>query len=283
VTFRTRLLLIFTFAVVASVGLVEWLVSGTTGDAFERVETQRVDGAVAQFRREFQRRGAETVRAVQAIAASDVATNLALASDYAPYYSEASALASANGLDLLELVAADGAIISSAEWPARFGYKEEWLAGTSGWTSRGAFLRREELPDGMTLALAAVAEASAGDRKLLVTGGQRLEREFLSSLVLPEGMRVLLYRGGVAAGRVIGPSGPVAESGPLLPLIDQVRSERRLVGRALNRQFTPGIGRDGSLFAAYRNNPGNWRHPGGRSFELVGYGARDAAGAGPGA
>jgi len=159
VTFRTRLLLIFTLAVVVSVGLVEWLVSRTTRDAFERVEAQRVEGLVAQFRREFQRRGAETVRAVQAIAASDVATNMALASDYAPFYNEASGLASANGLDLLELVAADGAIISSAEWPARFGYKEEWLAGTSGWKLRGAFFRREELPDGTTLAQAAVAEA----------------------------------------------------------------------------------------------------------------------------
>jgi signal transduction histidine kinase len=233
VTFRTRLLLIFTLAVVASVGLVEWLVSRTTRDAFERVEAQRVDGAVAQFRREFERRGAETVRAVQAIATSDAATNMALASDYAPYYSEASALASANGLDLLELVAADGAIISSAEWPARFGYKEEWLAGSSGWKSRGAFLRREELQDGMTLALAAVAEASAGDRKLFVTGGQRLERQFLSSLVLPEGMRVLLYRGGVSPGGLLGSAGPVAESAPLLPLIDQVRGQRRELSRTV--------------------------------------------------
>jgi two-component system nitrogen regulation sensor histidine kinase NtrY len=244
VTFRTRLLLIFTLAVVASVGLVEWLVSRTTRDAFERVETQRVDGAVAQFRREFQRRGAETLRAVQAIATSDVATNMALAADYAPYYGEASALAAANGLDLLELVAADGAIISSAEWPARFGYKEEWLAGSSGWKSRGAFLRHVELPDGITLALAAVAEASAGDRKLFVTGGQRLEREFLSSQLLPEGMRVLLYRGGVSPGQVIGPAGPVAESVPLLPLIDEVRNERRELSR------TVGTGVSAEIFHA---------------------------------
>ena len=46
-TFRTRLLLIFTLAVVASVGLVGWLVSRTTRDAFERVESQRVDALVA--------------------------------------------------------------------------------------------------------------------------------------------------------------------------------------------------------------------------------------------
>ena len=50
-TFRTRLLLIFAAAVVASVGLVEWLVFRTTRDAFERAEAQRVNALVEQFRR----------------------------------------------------------------------------------------------------------------------------------------------------------------------------------------------------------------------------------------
>ena len=36
--------------------------------------------------------------------------------------------------------------------------------------------------------------ATAGDRKLYVVGGQQLDRDFLSTLVLPAGMRVLLYR-----------------------------------------------------------------------------------------
>src|SRR5215472_19131605 len=124
-TFRTRLLLIFTVAVVASVGFVEWLVSGATRERFERLETQRVDALVAQFQKEFERGGQEIARAVNGIAASDTAVNIALHSDSAQYYSEASSLAAAHGLDLLELVAADGTIISSAEWPARFGYKEE--------------------------------------------------------------------------------------------------------------------------------------------------------------
>src|SRR3954469_10711493 len=132
-TFRTRLLFIFTIAVVASVGLVELLALGNTRAAFERAETQRVDALVAQFRKEFDRRRDEIARAVKGIAESDAALNIAIASDYAPFYNDASALASAHGLDLLELVAADGAIISSAEWPARFGYKEEWLAAAEDW------------------------------------------------------------------------------------------------------------------------------------------------------
>jgi two-component system, NtrC family, nitrogen regulation sensor histidine kinase NtrY len=224
-TFRTRLLLIFTAGVVASVGLVEWLVARATRQAFERVETQNVNALVAQFRREFARRGEEVVRAVNSLAASDTVLNVAIASDYAPFYGEASALAAGDRLDLLELVAGDGTIISSAEWPARFGYKEEWLAGTSNWKARGPFLRREELPDGVTLALSAVAEVNAGDRQLYVTGGQRLDREFLSSLVLPEGMRALLYRNFPAASapELLAASGVVSQPGPLLPIIDQIR------------------------------------------------------------
>ncbi|HEY1336222.1 MAG TPA: hypothetical protein VGF59_01865, partial [Bryobacteraceae bacterium] len=133
-TFRTRLLLIFTVAVVASVGLVVLLVSASMRRAFERVEAQRVDALVAQFRKEFDRRGAEIVRTVAGIANSDAAVNIAIASDYSPYYGEASTLASGRGLDLLELVAGDGAVVSSAEWPARFGYKEDWLTERAAWT-----------------------------------------------------------------------------------------------------------------------------------------------------
>jgi two-component system nitrogen regulation sensor histidine kinase NtrY len=236
VTFRTRLLLTFTTAVVAAVGLVELLALSNTRTAFERAETQRVDALVAQFRREFDRRRDEIARAVKGIAESETSLNIALAADYAPFYNEAASLASAHGLDLLELVAADGTIISSAEWPARFGYKEEWLAATDDWTSRGAVLRREELPQGMTLALAAVREVAAGDRKMYVVGGQQLDPAFLSTLVLPAGMRVLLWRdlGGPAS----------AEMPNLAPLIAQVKASGHEIAA------TVGSGVDAETFHA---------------------------------
>jgi two-component system nitrogen regulation sensor histidine kinase NtrY len=247
-TFRTRLLLIFTLAVFASVALVELLVLGNTRAAFERAETQRVDALVAQFRKEFDRRRDEIARAVKGIADSDAAVNVAVAGDYAPFYNEASGLASAHALDLLELVAADGAIISSAEWPARFGYKEEWLAGSEDWATRGAFLRREELPEGMTLALAAVRVVTAGDRKMYVVGGQQLDQEFLSTLVLPKGMRVLLWRDLGATQ-----TGGLPE---LAPLIQQVKLTKRegaaTIGRGSDAETfhaLPLTGYDGSLLA----------------------------------
>jgi signal transduction histidine kinase len=233
-TFRTRLLLIVTVAVVASVSLVEWLVSDGARRAFERVETQRVDALVAQFRREFDRRKQEIVRAVNGIAASDAALNIAISADHSPFYNEAAALASAHGLDLLELVAGDGTIVSSAQWPARFGYREEWLAAGADWKSRGAFLKREELLEGVTLSLVAVGTASAGDRKLYVAGGQKLDREFLSTLVLPAGMRVLLYRNleaQFAPSELV--SGQAGELPHVRPLIEEVRKQKREVTRTL--------------------------------------------------
>jgi hypothetical protein len=49
-TFRTRLLLIFTLAVVVSVGLVELLVLGNMREVSEHAETQRLEALVAPFR-----------------------------------------------------------------------------------------------------------------------------------------------------------------------------------------------------------------------------------------
>src|SRR3974390_1295310 len=100
-TFRTRLLLIFALAVIVSVGLVELLVSRTTRDAFERVQTSRVDALTGQFRKEFARRGREIARAVDGIAGSDAVLGIAVSPDPAPYYNEAATLAAASGLDLL--------------------------------------------------------------------------------------------------------------------------------------------------------------------------------------
>jgi signal transduction histidine kinase len=229
-TFRTRLLLIFAAAVAAAVGMVELVVSSRARQAFESMEARRVNGVVAQFDKEFKRRGEEIVRTVDGIAGSAAASDIAISPDASAYVEQAGALASTNRLDLLELVAGDTAIVSSAQWPARFGYKEDWLAGEPDWPARGAFLKREELPDGVTLALVAVGTVDYEDRKLYVAGGRTLDREFMASLVPPEGMRVLLYRNLDAAfspAELIDASGPVAGAAALRPLVEQVEKQRR--------------------------------------------------------
>ena len=229
-TFRTRLLVIFAVAVAAAVGMVELIVSGSARRSFENMEAHRVNAIVAQFDQEFRRRGDEIVRTVEGIAASANAREIAINPDPSTYVSAAGALASTNRLDLLELVAGDGAIVSSAQWPARFGYHEEWLSSDTDWQSGAAFLKREELPDTVTLALVAVRTVTVGDMKLYVAGGRILDREFIASLVAPQGMRVLLYRNlapAFAPAELIGATGPIASAILLRPLVEKVENQRR--------------------------------------------------------
>jgi signal transduction histidine kinase len=148
--------------------------------------------------------------------------------DYSQYLDHASNLAAAHGLDFLELVANDGTIVSSAHWPAHFGYKEEWVQQRQDWHRRGAFLRSEELSNEVALALMAVRVASAGEKKLYIAGGQRLGREFLGSLVLPAGTRALLYHNletRFNPSSLTDASGPVSGAERLAPLIKQATAQ----------------------------------------------------------
>ena len=72
-SFRRKLLSVFALTVVLSVTTVVWIVSVVTRRAFERVDNDRTSALVAQFRREFNRRGHDVVRRVDAIAAGDAA------------------------------------------------------------------------------------------------------------------------------------------------------------------------------------------------------------------
>ncbi len=227
-SFRTKLLCVFTTTVIVSVVLVASTVTVATRRALERADRERTEVLIAQFRREFARRAQDITRQVEGIANSDdtlrMAVNLARPNpDVSAYVNSASSLA-ATHFDFLELVAEDGTIISSAQWPARFGYKDE--AATE--LTRDAFLRREDLQDGSQLALEAVRAVEAGNRKLYIIGGRSLDRQFLQSLVLPAGMRALLYRApgeGGGRGSLSDATGPVAGADRLSQLITQVERQ----------------------------------------------------------
>lgn len=241
VSFRTKLLGVLTLAVVLAVGVVSWLVSSALRRAFERLDDQRTEALVAQFRREFARRGEEVTRGVEGIVNADETVRMAVdvarpQPDYAAHVNDAAGLAASHQLDFLELVANDGTIVSSAQWPARFGYKEQWVTQPVDESAKGAFLKREESPDGAALALEAVRATRTGDRKLHILGGRRLDKEFLASLVMPAGTRALLYRdtgSGFSARDVTDASGPVPQAGKLAPLIASVKQQPREVAETV--------------------------------------------------
>ena len=233
--FRRKLVVVFALTVFLSVAAVAWLVSEVTRRAFGHSDDERTAELVAQFRREFSRQGDEVARRVEGIAESDSVNRMATAlarspADSGPYFELAKTIAENDRLDFLEFVESDGTIVSSAQWPSKFGYPEQAFASLQPASKQGAFLKQEQLQDGSALGLFAVRPTRVGDRPVYVLGGRRLDKNFLSALDLPQDMRALLYqnRGDRFATQfLIDPSTPVAgeirASDNLEPLIDAVR------------------------------------------------------------
>ncbi len=197
-TFRRKLLLVFTLTVLLSVGTVAWLVSAVTRKSFEKMENERTAALVAQFQDEFHRRGVEVAQRVEAIAASDAVERMGTTlngtpSDSAQYLDLARSMAEARQLDFLELLDEHGTIVSSAQWPSKFGYLDTGFETLAGLNQLDAFLKLEELQDSTALGLFAVRAARAGDHPVYVVGGRRIDKGFMAALDLPPDMRALLY------------------------------------------------------------------------------------------
>jgi two-component system nitrogen regulation sensor histidine kinase NtrY len=241
-SFRTKLLALFTVTIVTAVTLVAVGVSAYTRRAFELFDRQRADALVAQFRREYAQRGEEIAHRVQGIADAEATIRMAIdlnrpQADASQYYNDARGIAGTQQLDFLDIVADDGTLISSAEWPARFGYKNDWVTAEKDWNSQGAFLSRVEMPDNVDLGLLAVRTVRVGEKHFYLIGGQRLNQDFLATLVLPESMRAVLYRNleqGFVPSELTDLHGQVAQSDLFAPLITEVQRTRRELQKTIN-------------------------------------------------
>jgi two-component system nitrogen regulation sensor histidine kinase NtrY len=235
VSLRTKLLLLVSLSITASVGAVAWLIQARTHESFRQAEQDRTTALVAQFRREFDHEGEEITRDVEAVAASEslVRTVLELSSDadQASYFDVAGGYADAQHLDFLDLLAPDGTIISSAHWPARFGYKQRWFLEQSTPVPQRPFLRHVDTSDGSTLAMLCVRPVHAHGGSYYLVGGRKLDL-VLRSLSTPAGVRVSIYSAPEGRpGEMLGaPSGQPAPGQPkdnfdstkLMPLAKKV-------------------------------------------------------------
>jgi len=230
VSFQRKLLAVFVTTVFLSVGAVTLIVSVMTRRVFDQSDQKRTDALVAQFRREFDRRGEEVMRRVESIAASDASMRMALAlghgtPDYGSYLSEVKDIAESQELDFLEFLDGQGTVISSAESPARFGYKENIPLAN---LPQQAFLREEDLPEGAALGLFAIRKIENAGEPLYVIGGVRLDKNFLARLELPAGMRALLYENltpTFSGQLLIDSEGSVPQPEQLSWLIEEVQKE----------------------------------------------------------
>ncbi len=187
-TFRRKLLAVFALTVFLSVATVGWLVSTLSRRAFERAEDERTSALVTQFRHEFNRQGEEVSRRVEAIAASEPVTRMGLAMnnrapDSAAYFDAAKSTAENYQLDFLEFVDSQGTIISSAQWPAKFGYPEPASSSLLSMAEKSAFLKQEPLQDNPALGLFAVRAVHVGEHPVYVIGCRH------ACVVVPESWR----------------------------------------------------------------------------------------------
>jgi len=242
-SFRSKLFLIFLVTVLASVSVVAYGVARYTREAFEEMDAERTEALVAQFNKEFEQRGSEVVQQVENVANGEITLRVAMDlarpnADQSLYVHDAIGVSQDHGMDFVEFVNWDGTIISSAQYPARVGYKNDWVTVTKDWHGSPAFLKREELPDGVALSMTVVRTVSGGnDKHLYIIGGKRLDQNFLASLVLPAGMRALLYRNlepAFVSGALTDVNGSAEEPERFRPLVEQVQRKPQTAVQTIN-------------------------------------------------
>jgi len=197
VNLRQKLLLLLSLMVAIIVAAVAWTVLVRIRQVFEQRDQEETALFVSQFQREFQHRSTEVAASVDRIAASEharsMAFELAQSGDASTYLNEAQTLAQDAQLDFLEIVGPDGKIVSSAQWPARFGYIEPVA-----WVGQPTFLKTEDLPDGSSalglFAYRAIGHSESTAEAVRIIGGRRLDKSFLADLPIVPGMQIALYK-----------------------------------------------------------------------------------------
>jgi hypothetical protein len=217
-TFRTKLLLFSSFTMAGAVALVTGAVSVATRRAFDRTDDARRVALLHQFEREMKVRSAEIAAQVERVSQSDEVARMAVQAngepDFAAFYKTARLLADRHGLDFLDITRRDRTILSSAHWPARFGYQNDWTPAID------TALVHVSMPDG-TVSTALASARGTGD--LLLVGARLLDSAFMKTLGEAPGMRAVLW---LSPKEAFDREGPIANPEGLLPAIGAGHSVR---------------------------------------------------------
>lgn len=195
-TFRTKLLIVSSLTVAGAVTVVTGGVLVAARHVFEHVDAERQEALLEQFKKEIKIQGAAVGAAVARAGSSTLLTRIAAEAsrpepDFATFYTDAQLLAENAGLPFLDITREDLTILSSAHWPVRFGYKNDW-AKCSACRPNEPFLTMIPLPDGTTAMALTALERQGG---LLLIGAKRLDAAFMQALGEAPGVRTLLWVG----------------------------------------------------------------------------------------
>ena len=144
-SFRNKLFLIFLVTVLTSVSLVTYGVAHYTEQSFVQQDAQRTDALVAQAKKEFEQRAEVVVQQVESVTNSEPTVRMAIDlarpnADASLFVHDANGAAQTYNLDFVEFVNYDGVLISSGQYPARVGYKDDWVTAVKSWEGSKAFL-----------------------------------------------------------------------------------------------------------------------------------------------
>jgi signal transduction histidine kinase len=242
-SFRTKLLLVVLLIIFASVSVVAYGVTHYAQAAFEAIDAERTEALVAQFQKEYLQRGAEIAQQAKNIAEANLTEHMAIDfsrpnADLSLYVRDAVGSAQEHGLDYVEFVKYDGVLISSAQFPSRVGYKDEWVTAAKDWNDTPAFLKKEELPDGVAISLSVVrTNNTVAGKSLYIVGGHRLDKNFLASLVLPSGMRALIYTNlepTFVPTSLMGEKVDAEQAERFAPLVEQLQKQPQSMVRTID-------------------------------------------------
>src|SRR5438067_2144650 len=246
--FRTKLLLVVLLTIFASVSVVAYAVTYYTRSSFEAMDAQRTEALVAQFKKEFVQSGAELSHQVKNISDAGVTDRMAIDlshanADASLYARDAFGAAQEHGLNYVEMVNSDGILISSVQNPSRVGQRVDWVTSVKNWNDTDAFLKKEELPDGVALSLTVVrTNDTVADKSLYIIGGQRVDQNFLASLVLPAGMRALIYTNldqGFVSRSLLGEKIDSDQAERFAPLVEQLQKQPQPLVRTIEWSNDP--------------------------------------------
>ena len=97
----------------------------------------------------------------------------------------------------------------------------------------------EELPDGFDLSLTAVRALPVEKKNLYIIGGKKMDKRFLASLVLPAGMRALLYRNlepNFSAAQLVDSNDTLQNPERLEPLINEIHKSAKPIIKTVDPQ-----------------------------------------------
>ncbi len=224
---RQKLLLMFSLTVIVSVATVGWTVSMRVRKVFDQLYQQQTAQLVNQFQSELDQRAKGVADTLSSVAGSErmlrISQEVALTGESGAYVTDAGSFAHENHLDYLEIVGADGNIISSSQWPARFGYHEPAIDGPPG----HSFLKLEDMPDGgVSVGLFAVRKVGNSESGVTLVGGRSLDQASVSELPLPPGTSLYFYGSEdvSSSGSLNGPPDKLLNASAFQGVVQRVRA-----------------------------------------------------------